>query len=414
MTVAAQVPALRFPEFEGAWEEKSVGALVSELSAGVSVNSGDRPALGAEKGILKTSCVTLGVFDPDENKVVDDQFELVRLKEPVQSGTIIISRMNTPALVGANAIVSEDFPNLFLPDRLWAAKIRETASAGWTAFVLGHQRIRQKLTDRATGTSGSMKNLTKADVLSLPVMVPSLPEQKKIAAFLGVVDAKITALQERRAGLERYKCGLMQALFSQTLRFTKGDGTAFPDWEEKKLSDFLIPNFRAEPKPLNNYLAIGIRSHGKGTFQKPNSDPKKIAMDTLYVVREDDLIVNITFAWEGAIAIVPKQDDGGYVSHRFPTYEFRKDVVCPEYFQIVISDLKFRRKLDLISPGGAGRNRVMSKTDFLKLRHIFPSRAEQTEIADALSAMDDKIAIVARQVVQMQAFKKGLLQQMFL
>jgi len=70
-----------------------------------------------------------------------------------------------------------------------------------------------------------------------PVNLPSLPEQQKIAAFLGAVDGKIAALRRQEAGLARFKAGLMQQLFSQKLRFTRDDGSAFPDWEEKRLGE---------------------------------------------------------------------------------------------------------------------------------------------------------------------------------
>jgi type I restriction enzyme S subunit len=95
------------------------------------------------------------------------------------------------------------------------------------------------------------------------------------------------------------------------------------EWEEKRLGEFLIPTLREVPKPSKPYLALGIRSHFKGTFQKPDSDPDKIAMDTLYSLAEGDLIVNITFAWEGAVAIAK---NAGGLSHRFPTYTFN-DIV---------------------------------------------------------------------------------------
>jgi type I restriction enzyme S subunit len=205
----------------------------------------------------------------------------------------------------------------------------------------------------------------------------------------------------------------MQKIFNQEIRFKADDGSEFFDWEEKKLEDFLNLTLREVPKPNENYLAIGIRSHGKGTFQKPDSEPKKIAMDKLYVVKENDLIVNITFAWESAIAIVKKEDEGGLVSHRFPTYTFNKNLAIVEFFRYVIIQKKFRLMLDLISPGGAGRNRVMSKKDFLKLKWKLPCIEEQNKIANFLSSIDTKIQQTQKQLESSKEFKKSLLQQMF-
>ena len=92
-----RVPQIRFKGFDEDWAEATVSDFVLSLDAGVSVNSGDRAANSAEFGILKTSAVTNGVFEEDENKVVLTEREQSRLKESVSGGTIIISRMNTPA-----------------------------------------------------------------------------------------------------------------------------------------------------------------------------------------------------------------------------------------------------------------------------------------------------------------------------
>ena len=245
------------------------------------------------------------------------------------------------------------------------------------------------------------------------IQLPPLPEQQKIASFLTSVDTKIEQLGKKKVLWEQYKKGVMQKLFSQKLRFKDEQGSDFPDWEEKRLEEVLVINLREREKPNHNYLAIGVRSHMKGTFQKPNSDPAKIAMEKLFVVRKDDLVVNITFAWEGAIAVVKDEDDGGYVSHRFPTYNYIPGKLLPDYIRQVILDKRFKYFLNLISPGGAGRNRVLNKKSFLRLEWFFPTIQEQQKIASFLSAIDQKIDLVATELEQTKTFKKGLLQQMF-
>ncbi|MER9741702.1 MULTISPECIES: restriction endonuclease subunit S [unclassified Mesorhizobium] len=208
-------PRLRFPEFEaaGKWAEVPLSKLVSALDAGVSVNSGDRPAMSYEIGVLKTSAVTNGVFEPLENKVVFDEEEIKRVREPVRADTVILSRMNTPALVGANAYVKDGYPNIFLPDRLWAAKPRPGADMRFVALVLGSDMGRAALSGLAGGSSGSMKNISKPSVLELVVMAPSLPEQQRIADCLTSFDELIAAETRKLNAVKTHKKGLMQQLF---------------------------------------------------------------------------------------------------------------------------------------------------------------------------------------------------------
>ena len=208
-------PRLRFPEFRdaGEWDEVPLSDLIGSLDAGVSVNSGDRPAMGIEIGVLKTSAVTNGIFESEENKVVFDEIEIGRVKEPVQRDTIIISRMNTPALVGANAYVKTSLENIFLPDRLWAAKSKPGICMRFVAFILGSDKGRAALTKLAKGSSGSMKNITKPDVLAFLIMAPSPHEQQRIADCLTSLDDVITAQIQELESLKTHKRALMQQLF---------------------------------------------------------------------------------------------------------------------------------------------------------------------------------------------------------
>ena len=193
------------------------------------------------------------------------------------------------------------------------------------------------------------------------------------------------------------------------LRFPGFDGV----WEEKKLGQFLIPELREIIKPKGFYKGIGLRSHFKGTFQRGDSDPLKISMDKLFEVKEKDFLVNITFAWEGALAIAKKEDEGGLVSHRFPTYVFDKKITTPEYFQFVFPNRKMKYILENISPGGAGRNRVLNKTDFLKIKINLPQLSEQQKIASFLGGVDAWIENLREQKKSLESYKKGLMQKIF-
>jgi len=185
-------------------------------------------------------------------------------------------------------------------------------------------------------------------------------------------------------------------------------------WVEKEFKNFLIPISREVPKPLEPYKAIRIRSHFKGTFQKLDSDPEKIEMEKLFVVEENDFILNITFAWEGALAIAKKEDQGGLVSHRFPTYIFNKNIIDPNYFKHVFPNNKMKYILGIISPGGAGRNRVLNKKDFLKIKIILPSIPEQNKISAFLGILDSWIEILQKQKEYLQFYKEGISKKIFI
>lgn len=183
-------------------------------------------------------------------------------------------------------------------------------------------------------------------------------------------------------------------------------------WKELALEDFLIPALRKVEKPSTTYKRLGLRSHGKGTFITDVEDPNDVAMDFLYEVKKDDLIVNITFAWEGAIAIIKEADEGALVSHRFPTYAFNRDVMTPEYFQHAVLTKKFFYMLKAISPGGAGRNRVLNKKDFLKLRVLIPPVAEQIKIFNILNTWDKNIDLIGQLVIAKKKLKRSIMQQL--
>jgi type I restriction enzyme S subunit len=85
------------------------------------------------------------------------------------------------------------------------------------------------------GITSDRLRLYPDDFARIPLHLPSLPEQQKIAAFLRVVDAKLAALAVKRAALGRFKAGLIQKLFSKQSRFTRDNGQTFPDWELRSL-----------------------------------------------------------------------------------------------------------------------------------------------------------------------------------
>ena len=259
-------------------------------------------------------------------------------------------------------------------------------------------------------------------ITDMMVATPSLPEQKKIAAFLGVVDAKIAALRDRVAGLERYKRGLMQALFSQTLRFTKPDGSAFPDWEEKRLDQLAKEKFSNgvfnDPEKVGSgYKLINVKDmYRDGLIESENLNRVAISESEFLknkVIYGDTFFTRSSLVKEGIahsnvfLEQCEQTTFDGHLIRLRPDL----DLVDPKFLFYMLATDDLRRQL--VARGKTGTMTTIGQDDIASVKAKIPHPDEQAKIAEMLQAMDAKIAAVTDQLARMQDFKKGLLQQMF-
>lgn len=252
--------------------------------------------------------------------------------------------------------------------------------------------------DRFDAGSG-VPTLNRNDIHKQQILMPPLKEQIQIAAIFSTWDVAIEKTEKLFVAKKIRHSGLSNKLLSRKANTVS-------------LKKFLKLILRNVVKPDQPYFALGIRSHGKGTFRRFVEDPNTVAMDTLYKVKHDDLIVNITFAWEGAIAFVEHANEDCLVSHRFPTFEVDISKALPDYLRHVIVQKRFIRNLGLISPGGAGRNRVLNKTDFLKLNISLPGIGEQEKIGNILNTSLKEISLIETSLELLKKQKRGLMQKL--
>jgi type I restriction enzyme, S subunit len=178
----------RYPLPRG-WSWKSLGEVVARIEAGRSPKTLERPAQPGECGVLKVSAVTLGEFRPAENKAFLADHKPADCSS-VRKGDLLFSRANTTELVGAVATPDRDYPNLYLSDKT----LRIVPAGGeieprYLVHLLRAGVSREYLESVATGTSGSMRNVSQQKLLAMRVPVPPLPEQRRIAAILDKADA---------------------------------------------------------------------------------------------------------------------------------------------------------------------------------------------------------------------------------
>ncbi|WP_312452357.1 restriction endonuclease subunit S [Stutzerimonas nitrititolerans] len=209
----------RLPGFSGEWKDGELRDVVRSLEAGVSVNSSDDLPEPGLPCVLKTSALSGGNFFPNEAKAIVAADRGRACTNPKRN-TILISRMNTPALVGEIAYVGKNYDWLFLPDRLWMTRFMsdDCVNARWLSYLLSSRPYRRLLQDSATGTSGSMKNISKGVLLNLKISYPAIEEQTAIATILSDMDTELTALEARREKARQLKQGMMQELLTGRIR----------------------------------------------------------------------------------------------------------------------------------------------------------------------------------------------------
>lgn len=207
------VPEIRFKGFTDPWEQRKLAELTKTITTGKSVNSDEGEVSDGDIGVLKTSCVSYDRFNPSESKpVVKSEQQLVKCA--VEKDSVIVSRMNTPERVGACGYVSTDFPNLFLPDRLWKLKFQDTVDTYFVYMMLVSSAYKEKITSMASGTSGSMYNIPKETFLNLQLVIPAkIDEQKQLGKILKKIDTLITLHQRKLEKLQNIKKSCLEKMF---------------------------------------------------------------------------------------------------------------------------------------------------------------------------------------------------------
>jgi restriction endonuclease S subunit len=421
MSVDNKVPEIRFEVFSEEWEKYPLAKFISSLDAGVSVNSGDRPADENEFGILKTSCVTNGFFEPNENKVVFKTEEISRLKEPVLENTIIISRMNTPALVGANAYVGRGYANYFLPDRLWAAKPTYVGDLKFIAYILGSDKGRLALSDLATGTSGSMKNISKPAVLRLELCAPKETEQTTIGNYFQKLDSLINQHQQKHDKLSNIKKAMLEKMFPKLgettpkIRFKGFSGK----WIENNLGE-LIDIRSAARVHKEQWTEAGVpffRTSDVVSIYKGQENTKAYISHDVYhglsekigKVTKDDLL--ITGGGSIGIPYLVPNDNPLYFKDADLLWLKNNKKINGYFLYTFFFSAFFKQHIKSISHIGTIAHYTIEQAKVTPINTC--SQEEQTAIGNYFQKLDALINQHQQQIIKLNNIKQACLSKMF-
>jgi type I restriction enzyme S subunit len=266
----------------------------------------------------------------------------------------------------------------------------------------------------ATGTT-SVAAIYGKDLRGFNVAYPTLPEQQKIASFLSAVDEKTQQISRKKELLEKYKKGVMQQLFSGKLRFKDENGKDHPDWEFRKMSEVLFEhklNSTGEEEVFSVSVHKGLINqveHLGRVFAAKNTDNYNL-------VKPGDIVYTKSPTGNFPLGIIKqsKVEKSVIVSPLYGVFTPKTQglgYMLNVYFE---SPVNVNNYLASIIQKGAKNTINITNNTFLSKKMKLPiSKEEQNKIGSFLEQLDVKIIETKKQVSQMQSFKKGLLQQLF-
>jgi type I restriction enzyme S subunit len=158
----------------------TIAQCVSAIEAGKNVRCEERTPKPEEKGLVKVSAVTWGVFDPAASKTLASSEQPLE-RNRIRAGDFLFSRANTFELVGACVIVEEDPKNLYLSDKILRLIMNEE-DKGWLLWYLRSPEGRARLQGVSSGNQLSMRNISQSSLLGLSVPLVPQCEKKVLAA----------------------------------------------------------------------------------------------------------------------------------------------------------------------------------------------------------------------------------------
>ena len=387
-------PELRFPGFEGDWEQRKVSDVCS-ISTGKS-NTQDKIDGGAYPFYVRSPIVERS------NRYLYDEEAVLTVGDGVGTGKVF-------HYVNGKYDLHQRVYRLF--------NFSDNTDAKFF-----YQWFSNKFYNRVMSMTAktSVDSVRLEMIADMAIIAPSYDEQHKISGFLNQIDTLITLHQQKLDQIKEYKKGMLQKMFPK-----KGETVPevrFPGfeeaWEEKKLGDYcdMFNGDRSAKYPNAQDMAsegipfinagdlvdghVNLVSAKKITREKYNDlgGAKLQLGDIVYCLRgtlgKNAYINNFT---EGTVAsslvaIRPKNIDGRFLFH------------------ILNSDIEYRQRI--VRDEGAAQPNLSAKSVSEFLLPV-PDIEEQKRISVLLDDLSNFITLHQCKIEQMKEYKKGLLQQMF-
>ncbi|HFO0505790.1 TPA: restriction endonuclease subunit S [Staphylococcus aureus] len=383
-TQTKNVPELRFPGFEGEWEEKKLEDII-KVNSGKDykhLDKGDIPVYGT--GGYMTS--------------VSEPLSEIDAVGIGRKGTI-----NKPYLLEA--------PFWTVDTLFYCTPKKETD----ILFILSlFRKINWKVYDESTG----VPSLSKQTINKINRFVPTNKEQQKIGKFFSKLDRQIELEEQKLELFQQQKKGYMQKIFSQELRFKDESGNDYPDWEEKELgevADRVIrknKNFESK-KPLTISGQLGLIDQTE-YFSKSVSSKN---LENYTLIKNGEFAYNKSYFNGYPLGAIKRltRYDSGVLSSLYICFSIKSEM-SKDFMEAYFDSTHWYREVSGIAVEGARNHGLLniSVNDFFTILIKYPSLEEQRKIGDFFIKLDRQIELEEQKLELLQQRKKALLKSMLI
>lgn len=402
----SKAPKLRFKEFSGDWESKRLNDLCEKIMVGIA-SSATHAYRTSGIIMFRNQNIKPNHLDDTDILYLDEQYEKTHKSKRLMPGDLLTARTGYP---GTTCVVPDKYINAQSFTTLITRPNKDLAISEYLSQYINSD-IGTKFF-KSVEIGGGQKNVNAETLKSLPISIPSLKEQEKIASFFSLIDDKISLQGEKVEALKDYKRGMMQKIFSRELRFKDDEGRDYPEWEEKKLGD----------------VGIIVTGNTPSTKEKDNYGDEYLwasPADLGYKKVIDDTINKLSFKGFDKIRKVPKGSilatcigstigKIGMASMEMSTNQQINTLICNKdinnEFVYYSLEYNFPRYLSYVTAQAVP---IINKTQFQEFDINVPVLDEQIKIGKTLSKIDLKIEKEQEKLDSLNQYKKGLLQQMF-
>ena len=341
----------------------------------------------------------------DTKFIAENVFEKENQRVKLEKGDILMTRIGD---IGTARLIDWDVNASFYVS-LALIKKNPKFDSSYLSFYINSNLFQSELWKRTIHVAFP-KKINLGEISNCEVILPPLPEQKKIAEILSTWDKAIETVEKLVANSQQQKKALMQQLLTGQKRLLDENGVKFKgEWENIKLKNLIKECQKEKETDPNRIELLTVKLHNKGVVASgkfPNATEKG---RPYYKRLEGELIIGRQNLHNGGVGIVPSECNGLIASNAISSFQPLENVDIKFILYMMMTN-HFKYLVDNLS-GGTGQKEV-SVNELMKVNLLVPSFEEQRKIAQVLTLADREIDLYQQQLNKLKLEKKSLMQQL--